>query len=69
MNTCPAQDTIDVIDSRTVDGVIEKKARYVGYGEKYDEWLPAFEVVRTPRVEPKNFQRLLRWIWLVLEFL
>ena len=51
---------VDIIDSRTVDGVIEKKVRYVGYGEKYDDWLPAYEVVRISRVEPKKFSQVVK---------
>jgi len=51
---------VEIIDSRTVDGVIEKKVRYVGYGEKYDEWLPAYEVVRTSRLEPKKFSQVVK---------
>ena len=38
------------------------------YGENYDDWLLAFEVVRTSRVEPKKFYGLSRRIWFELEF-
>ena len=40
---------VEVIDPRIVDGVLERKVRYVGYGKKYNEWLPAIEAVRASR--------------------
>ena len=47
----------EVIDSRIMDGVLKRKVRYVGYGEKYDEWLPALDVVRKSTDDPTKFSQ------------